>query len=248
MRDLGDMLPRSTGNDLCDCRQAYAVFQCKIGVTILTCAVVATDISDRILSELSRWVVFPLARRWIDVTWVRLGVLSESPLCTFHSTLSLTHLGHVLIMGPEVKMPRVDARRVVAGVEDEEAIRNSAVGKFPTHPVSVNRLAGPGGANLAVAPRVTRGNPLPAIIGTSLAHLRPEPSCKIRLRSGLGNMLAVPATEATLPAKEPGGRKVESLTADFTGAVRVKLVGHVDLQYRYDAPPVVPATRGLCCA
>ncbi len=82
-------------------------------------------------------------------------------------------LRHVLCMGSEMKMSRVAARRVVAGMEDVQSVRDVAVGQYPDGDVATNRPPFPD-SYVAVAPGIAISGPGPAFFRLATIDLRPH--------------------------------------------------------------------------
>src|SRR3989304_1242516 len=91
-------------------------------------------------------------RSWM-VRSMKLRPIGPSPL--------LSHVAHVVAMGTEKEMRRPNTSPVIAAMENLRTGRDRAVSQTPSYAVGLGVCATI--ANLAIAPRIDRSLPLPAV-------------------------------------------------------------------------------------
>lgn len=154
------------------------------------------------------------------------------------------HVGHVLSVGAQEEMGRINAGWRIAAVEDVAANWDRAYREFPSEPMRPYETPGAIGVEGPIAIRPLAGNPQPAVTGR--IHLLPEP-----LDSGpLRERCAVAASLATEP-RGLGPERVDEegrsalLTEQANAAEGRATIGvHLGAPSRGAEPPDVSASRG----
>lgn len=177
-----------------------------------------------------------------DLSCLRFSQTRSSDLLTLQLPSLGDFVGVIVGVGPQEQMVRSHAGRIIAVVQDREAVRDWAIGSYPSVAMGVLVSSSCSATTLPVAVRKAIPSPLPAIVNND--HFGIEEFFRSRARNlrrrRSRSVIASASAVAVLPALGVAQQDTERAPALFADLRNVRLAGINTLRHRTNLRCLTP--------